>query len=185
MDEAGGAGGWQAPARRYLVRKTAPQPATAGEDAAAAERSAGRLKERFAALFAREPDPEGDADAAPPAASRAPLATLAIIFILVLLALIVWVGRPDGGSAAVNDSLDRTAPIAPDHGQPAFVTASLLNCRAAPALEAETVETLTRGDPVRLLARDGEWVSLVDRGGQCWALIRFFSVERPIQGRPS
>jgi len=39
---------------------------------------------------------------------------------------------------------------------------------------------MMRGDVVRLLARDGEWVSLVYEGGQCWALFRYFSLDQPI-----
>lgn len=101
--------------------------------------------------------------------------------VLVLAAL--FIGIAIGKRVSPDPSLAQGAPIRPDRGQIAFVTARVLNCRSAPALQAEPVEVLSRGDSVRLLARDGDWVSLVGSSGQCWALIRYFSVERPITGR--
>lgn len=62
----------------------------------------------------------------------------------------------------------------------AFVTASVLSCRTGPAKQARRVRNLGRGDAVRILARDGEWVSLAHRGAQCWALARFVSTQKPL-----
>lgn len=186
MDEATGGDGWQPPARRYLVRPAAPDPDAAGETEEPDAGALARLRARFAARFARAPDADGE-DGTSPAVPRGLLAALAIMLALVLalLALIFFAGQDGAGPGGFNDSAGRGAPIGPEQGQSAFVTASVLNCREAPAREAEPVAVMTRGDPVRLLERDGEWVSLVYRGGQCWALYRFFSVERPIQGIPS
>jgi hypothetical protein len=183
MDEASADSGWQPPARRYLVRTASPDRAVA--EPAAEPGALGRMRARLAALTARAPGAGGDDEPAP-AAPRPLFAALAIMLALVLalLALIFWAGQ-DGGGPVAFDNADRGVPIGPNQGEAAFVTASQLNCRDAPAREAEPVALMTRGDPVRLLERDGEWVSLVYRGGQCWALYRFFSVERPIQGIPS
>ena len=63
----------------------------------------------------------------------------------------------------------------------AFVTASVLSCRDAPARQARRVRNLGRGDAVRILARDGEWVSIGHRGAQCWALARFVAAEKPLR----
>jgi hypothetical protein len=66
-------------------------------------------------------------------------------------------------------------------GGDAYVTASVLSCRAAPARQARRVRNLGRGDAVRILAREGEWVSVDRRGAQCWALARFVASEKPLR----
>jgi hypothetical protein len=66
-------------------------------------------------------------------------------------------------------------------GADSFVSASVLSCRAAPARQARRVRNLGRGDAVRILAREGEWVSIDHRGAQCWALARFVSAEKPLR----
>lgn len=99
------------------------------------------------------------------------------LLLVVLVGLVLW-GRLGGQPVEAN--VQRAAPISPDQGQPAFVTASVLNCRTSPSRQAESVAVLVRGDPVRLLARDGEWMSLVHEGGQCWALSRYFSIQAPM-----
>jgi len=190
MDEATGASAWEAPSRTYLLR---PERGDRGRDADAApqEEKSGtgfysRLKPRFTALFERErgealPAPIGEREAPAGISQNLRLALIAVVpVMLVLLALLVWAGWEDGPTAGREDNSAQSAAIGPGSGVPAFVTASALNCRAAPALEAESLEVLTRGDPVLLLARDGEWASVVREGGQCWALLRYLSRERPI-----
>lgn len=80
------------------------------------------------------------------------------------------------------------APLPPAAATPrpvtAFVTASLLNCRAAPARQGRSVRRLARGDQVQFIARDGDWVSLSYQGRQCWALLRYFSVQPPFDAAP-
>jgi hypothetical protein len=66
-------------------------------------------------------------------------------------------------------------------GADAFVTASVLSCRDAPARQARRVRNLGRGDAVRILARDGDWISVDHHGVQCWALARFVASERPLR----
>jgi hypothetical protein len=61
-----------------------------------------------------------------------------------------------------------------------FVTASLLNCRTAPAEQAEPVRILSRGDSVRVLAVEAPWASVSHRGRQCWASTRYISAEQPL-----
>jgi hypothetical protein len=73
------------------------------------------------------------------------------------------------------------APAASAASTDAFVTASVLSCRTAPARQARRVRNLGRGDAVRILAREGEWVSVDHRGAQCWALARFVSAEKPLR----
>lgn len=166
MGEGTNANGWENRPRRYLKRA----PAAAAPEAVPAD--------------APEPGLFGRLGLAAPAAGsrRGLLAVVAASAVMLLLVvLILWAGGKQSEPVAFNESPEGGAPA----GQPAFVTASMVNCRSAPAREAESVEILMRGDPVRLLARDGDWVSLVDRDGQCWALVRFVSAERPIQGRAS
>jgi Bacterial SH3 domain len=62
----------------------------------------------------------------------------------------------------------------------AYVAASLLSCRAAPALQARRVRSLGRGDEVRILGMEDGWVSLASHGGQCWAQARYISPAPPL-----
>ena len=62
---------------------------------------------------------------------------------------------------------------------PGFVSARVLNCRSAPAIQARTVRRLARGEQVQLVAREGDWISLGYEGGQCWALATYLSRQRP------
>ncbi len=62
----------------------------------------------------------------------------------------------------------------------AYVAASLLVCRDAPAQRAPRVRNLLRGKEVRVLGYDGAWASLAYRGGQCWAQAQYLSPVPPI-----
>jgi hypothetical protein len=98
--------------------------------------------------------------------------------ILLLGALIVAV-RQGTPSPTVNLAEEQVSAPQPSSGVTAYVTASVLNCRSAPAVQAQAVDRLVRGDAVRLIAPDGNWVSLSHEGRQCWALLRYFSLSRP------
>jgi Bacterial SH3 domain len=181
MEEATGASAWEAPTRAYLVR---PVRADRGQDRDVETQEDpgpgpfGRLKARLSGAFERDRS-EGERRARPRESQNMRIALVAIApILLVLLALMLWAGREEHRPVAADEGGRGSALIGP--GQPSFVTASVLNCRSAPAREGEPVQVLMRGDPVQLLARDGEWVSLVHEGGQCWAQVRYFSVERPI-----
>jgi hypothetical protein len=65
-------------------------------------------------------------------------------------------------------------------GDRAYVAASLLSCRSAPALEAKRVRNLSRGQEVRVLGIEGDWASLAYRGGQCWARAHYISPVPPL-----
>lgn len=189
MEEATGVSAWESPSRAYLLRQARADRDRDADFGQEADRGPGpltRLRAHVAGLFERDrgedlPEPIDEEGASARVSQNMRLALIAVVpIMLLLLALVLWTGREDGGFAGANDSAARDAEAGPGSGQPAFVTASLLNCRNAPAREAESVKVLMRGDPVRLLARDGEWVSLVHESGQCWALVRYFSVEQPI-----
>ncbi len=189
MDEGTGVSAWISPTGTYLLR---PAPADRARDAEAgeeADRGPGpfsRLRARLAGRFERDrgealPEPIDEGDAPAGVSQNLRLALIAAVpIVLVLIVLVLWAGREEGRASEAEDNSAQSAGIGPNTGVPAFVTASALNCRAAPAREAEAVKVMTRGDPVLLLARDEEWVSLVHEGGQCWALVRYFSVEQPI-----
>jgi hypothetical protein len=187
MDEPTGPSAWESPSRAYL-RRRAPAGHDRGGDFEEDDRGPGpfgRLSARFTSTFGRargaraEPFHDRGAPAGVAPGWRLEL-ILAVPVIAVLLGLVLKDAWKDGRAASTNESVAQRALISPGAGQPAFVTASLLRCRSAPAREAESLKVLMRGDVVRLLARDGEWVSLVHEGGQCWALIRYFSLDRPI-----
>ena len=65
-------------------------------------------------------------------------------------------------------------------GDQAFVTASLLNCRAVPTNDGETVRRLQRGDAVKVLGADPDWVSVSHQGRQCWASREWISTVKPL-----
>lgn len=65
-------------------------------------------------------------------------------------------------------------------GDQAFVTASLLNCRAVPTNDGETVRKLSRGDAVQVLGADPGWVSVSHQGRQCWASSEYLSTVKPL-----
>jgi uncharacterized protein YraI len=75
---------------------------------------------------------------------------------------------------------DAAVPGFSEPQQTGFVTASLLNCRTAPAEQAEPVRILRRGDSVEVLALEPEWASISHRGRQCWASTRYLSAQQPL-----
>lgn len=148
--------------------------------------------------YEREPgeeiEPEPDPQAEVRSSRRAVAATVAASFgVLMIVAAI-------GGRSAISPA--EPAPPAPAPAQEAvapetptaeaariamsrpeetgFVTASLLNCRSAPAEQADPVRILPRGEPVRVLALEPAWASVSHRGRQCWASTRYLSAEQPL-----
>jgi hypothetical protein len=138
------------------------------------------------------------ADAAAPSRSAAhvgAVATLGATF-GVLLALIAAVGSgsnlqqteavtpaPSEAQAGAATQPQSAAPAPVTLSRPeetGFVTASLLNCRTAPAEQAEPVRILQRGETVRVLALEPAWASVSHRGRQCWASTRYLSAEQPL-----
>lgn len=180
MDATTGAGAWEKTERAYMLRVPPDEfsrmhAASRRGDVEGGVAIVDRLKGIFAGLFERRPS---DDDAEPEEIPPVRIALYAAIAIVAaLLLLVVWRAAQSPGPAASVTPAENRQRIA-DQGQNAFVTASMLNCRAAPAIEADTVEMLARGDGVQLLARDGEWVSLVTQSGQCWAQARYFSVDQ-------
>lgn len=71
-----------------------------------------------------------------------------------------------------------TTPINPT--QRAYVTASLLNCRALPDDKSATVRRLPRGASVELLGERIGWFSVAHQGRQCWAYRDYISTTRPV-----
>jgi hypothetical protein len=115
-----------------------------------------------------------------------PAAAFAVAAIAILA---VTLAEPDGAPVPSPDAANiEAAPMPeevvnappPSQGRPAFVTASVLSCRSAPARQARRVRNLGRGDAVEVLAREGEWVSVAHRGAQCWTLARFVAEQRPL-----
>jgi hypothetical protein len=163
MNEATGDAAWESGSRRYAVQ-AAQQRAT--EDDRLAEIPDGA-------------SPEGPASPSPGPWGVRPLPAFAIPLALVLIALAVWAGSEMGRQMPVEAPTPRRQPLVANASLSAFVSAEILNCRSAPALDAILVDVLRRGDPVRLLAREGEWVSLASAGGQCWTLARYVSFAPP------
>jgi hypothetical protein len=104
--------------------------------------------------------------------------------IAVLVAVLSPPSRPEPNEIRIGDTQPLfpapAASSAPGQAD-AFVTASVLSCRDAPARQARRVRNLGRGDAVRILAREGDWVSIDHRGAQCWALARFVAAEKPLR----
>jgi hypothetical protein len=111
---------------------------------------------------------------------------------MVLAALVassLWFGEPASPGSrpvdvspvmAVEPPPEQQPETSLDAGEPSFVTARALSCRDAPALQARRVRVLARGASVRVLARDGDWVSLATARGQCWADGRYVAEPQPL-----
>ncbi|HYW15763.1 MAG TPA: hypothetical protein VE891_06380 [Allosphingosinicella sp.] len=82
---------------------------------------------------------------------------------------------PEGGTAEPQQGVN-----GPAREEVAYVAASLLICRDAPADGARRVRNLLRGREVRVLGYDGAWASLDYRGGQCWAQAQYLSPVPPV-----
>ena len=98
----------------------------------------------------------------------------------VLLLLVEMAGGAEDDIASGSPPLPPvTAPAA---AQPtaAYVAARIMNCRSAPARQAGSVRKLARGEPVEIIAREGDWVSVSHRGRQCWAAARYLSTQQPL-----
>lgn len=88
----------------------------------------------------------------------------------------------------VVEQADPTAPATPLPAVPAsapgddraYVTASLLNCRAVPNDDAATVRRLRRGAPVQVLGVDPGWINISHGGQRCWASAEYISTVRPV-----
>ena len=111
------------------------------------------------------------------------------VVLAVLVAGSFWFGEPASpGSRPVDVSPVMAVEPPPeqqpgtslDEGEPSFVTARALSCRDAPALQARRVRVLGRGASVRVLARDGDCVSLSTARGQCWADGRYVAEPQPL-----
>ncbi len=147
------------------------------------------------ALADEEPDPQ----AATRSSRRAVAATVAASFgVLMLIAAVGGRSETRGDEAAApapaaqqaaarpqttRSAADRTRLMQAGVSQPketGFVTASLLNCRTAPAEQAEPVRILERGEPVEVLALEPAWASISHEGRQCWASTRYLSADQPL-----
>ena len=62
----------------------------------------------------------------------------------------------------------------------ALVAAGRLNCRASPALRADSLRVLSRGESVQVLAREAGWSSISYNGRQCWVAGRYLTAESQI-----
>jgi hypothetical protein len=163
--------------------------------------------EEVAAQAEAEEEEEEDEEDLPPAPRRSSNmgAILAVAASLVLLMLIVALGSgweirrsdPAMVTSAASEPAAAAQGRAPqpqpepratdaavtgfsEPQQTGFVTASLLNCRTAPAEQAEPVRILRRGDSVEVLAIEPEWASISHRGRQCWASTRYLSAQQPL-----
>jgi hypothetical protein len=125
--------------------------------------------------------------------TRLALVVSLLFIVLIAVAAALFLRRSDpiasGSAPAVRPSAEDRAGSAPPVPEPprspaaysnqAYVSASLLSCRAAPAREAQLRRTLSRGQRIRIVARDGEWTSIAYRDRQCWVLSRYLSEAQP------
>jgi hypothetical protein len=112
-----------------------------------------------------------------------------VVALLIALAVTQFVRSPSSspgaapgvdGPASQSPSAAISAPAAARGQETAYVTASVLSCREAPARQAKRVINIARGTQVEILARDGDWLSIALDVGQCWTLARYVSEKPPI-----
>jgi hypothetical protein len=116
-------------------------------------------------------------DLPPATATLAGLAGGAAVSILagvLAIAALLAEGNMAQQSAVPDRTIDQRS------GTPSFVSARLLNCRAAPARQARLVRRLGRGEEIEILANDANWASIGVQGRQCWVLARYISAARPL-----
>lgn len=191
MDRPTGTSDWEAQARTYLVRAAPAIAGTSGGPAREASRTLngpvgpGWLRSLAPRLFGPNAGEgaDGPADIAATEAAESLRARRVLLaaapIVVALFALIIWGVLSDSPSPPAGPAEFPGAGAVPGGSAPAFVTASILNCRAAPARESAAVMVLARGNPVQVLAYEGEWASLVLDGRQCWAIARYLSVAQP------
>lgn len=97
-------------------------------------------------------------------------AAVAIALLSLLLIVVVTILRDDGARATVS---------AQPQSVILYVTDGMTSCRALPSSGAEHIRYLVRGDPVRLVGRDGAWAAISYGGQQCWVSSEFLS-DRPV-----
>ena len=111
---------------------------------------------------------------------------LALIAVMVLV--MIEIGRSSALPATDTETVlaDQTGAepasslVLPEGATSGFVSASLLNCRTAPAEQSRPVRTLSRGDEVQILALEPGWLSISHRGRQCWASSRYITANQPL-----
>jgi len=155
----------------------------AGEDllrvSSARRRLIGALKRRGQGETAHESDNDVADEAPTPRFGRwAPALILLPVGLLALAAALLgeWTSRP--APPPVRSEAPRV--VAPVQATPAFVSASLLNCRTSPTEDAATVRRLARGEPLSVLETTMGWASVSHKGRQCWAMARYIAVEQPL-----
>jgi hypothetical protein len=170
---------------------TQAQPAAAGETRPESRRSPSILSRAVSRLRSRA----GPAFQRVRHNKRFAQAAISAAVLAFMVAAVLWLpARPAAESAppaatppiaVVLDPQDAQTEAAPPQleaapAEESFVAARALSCRDAPALQARRVRVLARGASVQVLARDGDWVSLATRAGQCWALGKYVSEPRPL-----
>lgn len=103
----------------------------------------------------------------------------------------LWLGGLAAVGAVVglsSGSDDRPGPvqsIAPAAAAPLtstmYVTASSLNCRAAPEAKADVIFKLPRNSAVAAEETTGEWTKVYRTEGQCWGASRYLSNSMAVQ----
>lgn len=87
------------------------------------------------------------------------------------------------GSEHGTSSVPAINNLSPAVATTGYVSASLLNCRTAPAREAGVARRLGRGDEIDILANDSGWASIGIRRRQCWVQARYISLVRPLKAQ--
>ena len=94
-------------------------------------------------------------------------------------------GKDDSASnmrvASLSSPAIAAAPSrqAPEATKTRYVTATRLNCRAAPDPSARTIRQLTRGARVDVIDNANEWAEISHVGGNCWSSDRYLSALPP------
>jgi len=125
---------------------------------------------------------EGGADHSPPAQLvpwRLVLVGAAALtgatMVALLLSVLLSEGLPGSGQNSFEAAAARETRMSA-----AYVTASILECRSAPAREAASMRRLARGTRLEVLSLDGDWVSVSHGGRQCWVAARYLSIQEPL-----
>lgn len=103
-------------------------------------------------------------------------AAVTSILILAVLGLAIADGR--GGDAPSPETPTRSnGVVGGGGGVTAYVSVSLLDCRAAPAEQAPALRVFPRGRQIEVISQDGPWFSVSHLGRSCWVQGRYLSLQ--------
>jgi hypothetical protein len=105
----------------------------------------------------------------------------ALMVLIAAVFIAMWSLEVRGPFGSLADTAPQIVLTNPEAAAPkagtAVVTAGRLNCRALPEPAARSVEVLSQGQDVEVVAKQPGWTGIALRAQQCWVRDRYLSRE--------